>query len=103
MTPLSPDALSIDSLVEYMSACAQIARNGADIHRGSKEMRHRSDMLDAVTDRLRDSKELLGSVEAYLKLLKVSLNAGPSTNSPRREVQFLERMRNAAAVLRERS
>src|SRR5687767_3195831 len=44
-------------LIEYMEACALIARNGADIHPQSKELRHHADMVTASVAALRATHE----------------------------------------------
>lgn len=40
-------------LIEYMEACALIARNGADIHPQSKELRHHATMVSAAVELMR--------------------------------------------------
>ena len=48
----------LDELIEYMEACALIARNAADIHNQSKELRHHADMVTAVVDALQRAAQL---------------------------------------------
>lgn len=54
-------------LVEYMDACALIARNGADIYPKSKELRHHAKMLSAaaacLTELLERAKSVPDKVE----------------------------------------
>jgi hypothetical protein len=44
-------------MAEYMEACALIARNGADIHNGSKELREHADMVTAIASYLSSAVE----------------------------------------------
>jgi hypothetical protein len=55
-------------MAEYMEACALIARNGADIHNGSKELREHADMVTAIASYLSSAVET-GCVHPLGKLM----------------------------------
>lgn len=66
-------SIRVEEMAEYMEACAQIARNGADIYPKSKEKRHHADLVTAIAEYLRaiaDSPDSSDETTAYEELRK---------------------------------
>lgn len=73
-----------DELIQYMEACALIARNGADIHPGNQQLVYQAGMLSAVVTALRElaqAKERIAELDQERTAVYDSFSIGSAVRT----------------------